>query len=57
MGFVQDDSGQDIVEYALLLAFIALAGAAFYVGIGQSTTGLWSIVNSRLASANQTSNS
>ncbi|MCC6863172.1 MAG: Flp family type IVb pilin [Bryobacterales bacterium] len=57
MNFLRDDSGQDLVEYALLLAFIGLAGAAFYIGVGQNITGLWTVVNSRLASANQTSNS
>ncbi len=46
-----------MVEYALLLAAIALAGAAFYIGIGQVTGGLWSIANSRLASANMVSSS
>jgi Flp pilus assembly pilin Flp len=48
-----DESGQDIVEYSLILAFIALSGAAAYLGMSASTQGLWSIVNSRLASANQ----
>lgn len=53
--FWNDDSGQDLVEYSLLLAFICLTGAALYIGIGNTTTSLWSIVNSRLAAANQTS--
>ena len=49
----RDETGQDIVEYSLILAFIALAGAAAYIGMSSSTQGLWSVVNSRLASANQ----
>jgi len=48
-----DETGQDLVEYSLILAFIALSGAAAYIGMSASTQGLWSIVNSRLASANQ----
>ncbi len=48
-----DESGQDLVEYSLILAFIALSGAAAYIGMSSSTQGLWSIVNSRLANANQ----
>ena len=32
-----------------------LAGAALYIGIGNTTSSLWSIMNARLASANQTS--
>jgi Flp pilus assembly pilin Flp len=51
--FFRDETGQDIVEYSLILAFIALAGAAAYIGMSASTQGLWSVVNSRLASANQ----
>ncbi len=57
VGFLREEGGQDMVEYALLLAFIALAGAAFYIGVGQLTGGLWSITNSRLTSANMVSNS
>jgi Flp pilus assembly pilin Flp len=53
--FWEDDSGQDMVEYSLLLAFVCLVGAAMYLGVGRSTNTLWSIVNSRLAAANQSS--
>ena len=52
--FWKDDDGQDLVEYSLLLAFICLVGAAFYMGISSSTSTIWGIVNSRLAAANQT---
>ena len=55
MQFMQDDRGQDLIEYTLLLAFIALVGAAAYIGMGLSTTALWQAANSRLASANQSS--
>ena len=54
-GFWQDEDGQDLIEYSLLLAFICLSGAAMFIGMGQTTSGLWSIVNSRLAAANQSS--
>ena len=53
--FSKDDRGQDIVEYSLLLAFVALAGAAAYIGIARSTNTIWGVMNSRLAAANQTS--
>jgi len=53
--FWKGEEGQDLVEYSLLLAFVCLAGAAFYIGMGTTTTSLWSIVNSRLAAANETS--
>ena len=48
---MQDDRGQDLIEYSLLLAFVALVGAAAYLGMGTTTSGIWSIVNARLASA------
>lgn len=55
--FVCDDEGQDLIEYSLLLAFIALSGAAMFIGMGRMTSGIWSIVNNNLASANQSSGS
>jgi Flp pilus assembly pilin Flp len=49
---LSNESGQDILEYSLLLAGIALAGAATFLGMSQVINGLWLISNSRLASAN-----
>ena len=51
--FWRGEQGQDLVEYSLLLTFVCLAGAALYMGMATSTTSIWSIVNSRLAAANQ----
>lgn len=53
--FWSGEEGQDLVEYSLLLAFVCLAGAALYMGMATSTTAIWSIVNTRLAAANQSS--
>jgi Flp pilus assembly pilin Flp len=53
--FIADETGQDLVEYSLLLAFIALVGAAAYLGMSRSTNTLLSIANSRLAAANSSS--
>lgn len=53
--FWKDERGQDMVEYGLLLAFVCLVGAATFIGMGKTTSGLWSIVNTRLAAANQSS--
>ncbi len=52
MDSYRDEGGQDLIEYSLLLAFIALVGAATFIGMGASTNALWNVVNSRLASAN-----
>lgn len=53
--FARDEGGQDLVEYSLLLAFVCLVGAAAFIGMGQNTSALWTIVNTRLAAANQSS--
>jgi Flp pilus assembly pilin Flp len=50
--FMQDDQGQDLVEYTLLLAFVALASAALFISAGGSITGVWTQANSKLALAN-----
>jgi hypothetical protein len=50
--FFNDESGQDLVEYTLLLAFVALASAALFIGAGGNVAGIWSKANSRLANAN-----
>jgi Flp pilus assembly pilin Flp len=41
-----------MIEYTLLIAFIALASAAIYIGAGQQIQGIWSSSNSNLAAAN-----
>jgi Flp pilus assembly pilin Flp len=52
--FWRNEEGQDLVEYALLLAFIALAAVALLSGVRGTTRGLWSTINSTLASASTT---
>ena len=49
---ITSTDGQDMVEYVLILAFVAIAGAAAMFGVGSDITAIWSIVNSRLAAAN-----
>ncbi len=50
--FMQDDQGQDLVEYTLLLAFVALASAALFISAGGSITGVWTQANTKLSQAN-----
>ena len=50
--FLRDERGQDLVEYSLLLAFVALASTALFIGAGGSIEGIWSVTNSRLINAN-----
>jgi Flp pilus assembly pilin Flp len=52
VGFLRDEQGQDLVEYSLLLAFVALASAALFIGAGVQISGIWSVANSRLSNAN-----
>lgn len=49
--FLKEEQGQDLIEYTLLLAFIALAGATLFIGMGSNISSIWTVVNSRLASA------
>jgi len=49
-----DEQGQDLIEYTLLMAFVALASAALFIGAGKSICGIWSISNSQLSAANST---
>jgi len=46
-----DDQGQDLVEYTLLLAFVALASAALFIGAGGSIKSIWTATNTQLAAA------
>ena len=50
--FIADDHGQDLIEYTLLMAFVALASAALFIGAGGSIKGIWSTSNSQLDAAN-----
>ncbi|MEO8053156.1 MAG: Flp family type IVb pilin [Acidobacteriota bacterium] len=54
--FLQDEEGQDLVEYSLLLAFVCLAGAATFIAMGTTIGSIWTLANNRLAAANCTSN-
>lgn len=53
-GFWNDEQGQDLIEYTLLMAFVALASAALFLGAGGSIKGIWVTTNNQLAQANAT---
>jgi Flp pilus assembly pilin Flp len=46
-----DESGQDLIEYTLLMAFVALTSAALFVNTGGSVSKVWSTSNSTLSHA------
>ena len=54
-GLIKNDQGQDLIEYTLLMAFVALASAALFIGAGGSISGIWSQSNSQLVTANSNS--
>ena len=49
--FVKDEQGQDLIEYTLLLAFVALASAALFTSAGNSVSTIWTAASSQLANA------
>ena len=51
MNFFREETGQDLIEYTLLMAFIALASAAIFIGAGGSVATIWNTANNQLASA------
>ena len=50
--FWNDQQGQDLIEYTLLMAFVALASAALFLGAGGSIQGIWTTSNTNLSQAN-----
>jgi pilus assembly protein Flp/PilA len=46
-----EEEGQDMVEYALLLAFVALAAVSVLTSVKTQISTIWSTVNSNLATA------
>jgi Flp pilus assembly pilin Flp len=49
--FMQDEQGQDLIEYTLLLAFVALASAALFTSAGSSVNKIWGAASTNLANA------
>ncbi len=50
--FLREECGQDLVEWALLIAFITMAAAAFFFNGAQSIAAIWGHANSELQVAN-----
>jgi Flp pilus assembly pilin Flp len=48
--FVKEEQGQDLVEYALLLVFLALAAIAVLPTLGQAVNNVFSQSSSTLTS-------
>jgi Flp pilus assembly pilin Flp len=50
--FLKDESGQDLIEYTLLLAFVTMASAGVFINAGNSIKGIWTSASSNLVAAN-----
>ncbi len=48
---LRDEEGQDLIEYTLLMAFIALCSAAVFIHAGSSVNKVWGSANSVLSNA------
>ena len=46
-----EEDGQDLVEYSLLLAFIALAAVALLTSVSNNVVGLWRDCSSAFSDA------
>ena len=49
--FLREKEGQDLIEYTLLLGFVALASAALFIGSGSAAKTIWGVANENMASA------
>jgi Flp pilus assembly pilin Flp len=47
-----DEQGQDLIEYTLLMAFVAIAVVGLFAGAGGSVKGVWAVTNNELTQAN-----
>lgn len=50
--FLHDDSGQDMVEYGLLAAFISIAAISALTLIGPKIASIFNTIQTKLATAN-----
>src|SRR5690348_10828708 len=49
--FLGEEVGQDLIEYTLLIAFVALTSAGLFLGSGANVQQVWSSANTVLSSA------
>jgi Flp pilus assembly protein, pilin Flp len=49
--FVQEESGQDMIEYVLLLAFVCVAAAATVTTVGTDVQSIWTATQTKTGAA------
>jgi len=48
----RDEYGQDLIEYSLLIAFVAIGVVGLFAGAGGNVKNVWASTNTQLAKAN-----
>ena len=51
LAFLRNEKGQDLIEYTLILAFLALASAAIVLSAQGGISAMWSSASSQLSKA------
>ena len=49
--FINDEEGQDLVEYALILGFVALAAVTVLTALGTNIGGFYTAVSGQVTAA------
>jgi Flp pilus assembly pilin Flp len=49
--FLREKEGQDLVEYTLLMGFVALAAAALFPTVAANIRTIWNVVSNHLSNA------
>ena len=49
--FVKEESGQDMIEYVLILAFVCVGAAAIITTVGTDINQVWSVTKTRTGQA------
>ena len=52
-----DDTGQDLIEYTLLLAMVCLASAGLFMASGDATRSIWATTGENLSAASRAASS
>ncbi len=51
--FRRDDRGQDMIEYTLLLMFVAVFMVGMFASLGDEAHGVWNVASSEVAAASR----